>query len=97
MSKNTEKMSCLKFKANVVYGDCVLPGKILRHSSEERLGEVKAREPEDCRWAVIYPVLSKQTSKHTYSDVMYSDKHTESKQCYSPSVEPVLLHIDPVN
>lgn len=28
-------ISYLKFKANVVYGDGVLPGKILRHSSEE--------------------------------------------------------------
>lgn len=69
--KITKMITCLKFKANVVYGDGVLPGKILSHASKKWLCEVEAREPEDCRRAVIYPILSGQTSNdmHRYKNI----------------------------
>ena len=47
----------LKFKADEVYGDGVLPGIVLCHAGEEGLGEVEAREPEDSRGATGDPTL----------------------------------------
>ncbi len=53
----------LKLKADVVDGDGVLASEILRHTSEERLSEIKRRYPEHRRRAFINPVL-----KHTQKD-----------------------------
>lgn len=52
----------LKLKANKVNGNGVLPGKVLGHSSEKGLGEEEARDPEDCRWATVDPILSTHPS-----------------------------------
>ena len=46
----------LELEADVVDGDGVFPGEILRHSSEEGLREVEAGEPEHSWRSVIYPL-----------------------------------------
>lgn len=57
--KQAERVSgaCLKFKAEQVDGDVVLPGKVLGHSSEEGLGKVESRNPEDGGCIIVYPFL----------------------------------------
>lgn len=59
-----------KLEAQVVNGDGVLAGKVLKDSSEEGLGEVKTRHPKHIRsFLVVYPVLEKfesNTIKNTF-------------------------------
>jgi hypothetical protein len=47
----------LKFKSDVVNGDGVFPGIILRNSRQKGLCEVESRDPKDHRGAFVDPFL----------------------------------------
>lgn len=57
MSWPNPKHFYLKFKSDVVNGDGVFPGIILRDTRQKRLCEVESRDPKDHRGPMVNPFL----------------------------------------
>lgn len=57
----------LKLKSDVVNGDGVFPGIILRDTRQKRLCEVESRDPKDHRGPMVNPFLESHRNKNPKS------------------------------
>lgn len=61
------KSSYLKLKSDVVDGDGVLPGIILRDTRQKRLCKVESGDPKDHRGSIVNPFLNSHRNRNSKS------------------------------